>query len=174
MSTYHNVKSAGLQPLLNVRYLLGCPETAHIIYIAREILQSVPEGIEVLQGQNGGRYKDRNLLAVSYSLEGRTYGYFGLSESHIAAHETVHRAVVFHIPLHGIYSLLLIRSILVHERRLKFLLHVCICRESESLDALSLRIKLYEVLCYILYLRLRAGLQVLPCLRSELMDLRRL
>ena len=78
----------------------------------------------MLKGEDCGRHKHSNLLAVCNSLERCSYSHLGLSESNIAADKSVHRTIVLHIPLDCAYSLLLVRCILVHERRFKLLLHV--------------------------------------------------
>ena len=113
--TYDDIESTGLEPPLYIRNLFRSPQTAHIIDIARKILQTVLEGLEMLQRQDGGRNKDSDLLAVRHSLERSTDSNLSLSESHISAHKPVHRAIVLHVPLDGLNGLFLIRSILVHE-----------------------------------------------------------
>ena len=115
VSTYHNVESSRLQSLLNVRYFLSSPQSAHIIDIAWKILQTVLECIEMLEGKNSGRHKHSHLLAVRHSLESRTDSNLGLSETYITTDESVHRTIVLHIPFNGMNSLLLIRSILIHK-----------------------------------------------------------
>ncbi len=126
MSADYNIQGTGFQTLLYVCYLLGGPKAAHIINIARKVLQTPSERIEMLKRKNCSRHKHSYLLAVRNGLECSPDGNLGLSESDIPANEPVHRAFVLHVHLHGLNGLLLIRSILIHERRLKLLLHICV------------------------------------------------
>ena len=115
MSTYDYVKRTGLEPVLYVCDFLCSPQAAHIIYVAREVLKTAGECLEMLQGEDGRRHKDSNLLAVRNSLEGSADGDFSLSEAHITADKPVHRAVVLHVALDGLHCLFLVRSVLIHE-----------------------------------------------------------
>ena len=146
MRTYHDVETTGLQPFLNIRNFLGCPQTAYIIYIAREILQTVPECIVMLQSKNSSRNKHGHLLAVGDCLECRTYRHFSLTEAYVSADKSVHRTIILHIPLDGLDRLFLIRCILIHKGRLKFLLKICIRRECKSLGSFTLSIELNQIL----------------------------
>ena len=116
MSTYDYIDTAVLQPLLYVGYLPGCPEPAHIIDIARKILQPTLERVVMLQGKYCSRDQHGHLLAVGHSLECGTYSHLRLAEPHITADQPVHRIVCFHVSLHGLYGLFLVRSIFIHER----------------------------------------------------------
>ena len=124
MSSYHDVESTRFESFLDIGYFLRCPQTADIVHVTRKVLQTALEGLEVLQGENGGRHKDSHLLAVCNGLECGTDSNFSLTESHISADKSVHRTIVLHVPLDSLYSLLLIRGILIHERRLEFLLEI--------------------------------------------------
>jgi len=115
MCSYHYIQGTGFQPFLDIGYFLCSAESADIIYIAWKILKTVPECIEMLKGKNGRRNKHSDLLAVGNCLECGTYGHLGLSEAHISADKPVHRTIILHVPLDSLHSLLLIRSILVHE-----------------------------------------------------------
>jgi hypothetical protein len=53
----------------------------------------------VLVGQNGDRRDDRHLLAILHRLERRAHRHFRLPESHIPAHEAIHRMRILHIAL---------------------------------------------------------------------------
>ena len=115
MSTYHNINSPTFYFLLYLTDFLCSTKSAYKLNIAWEIFETVAERIVVLKGKNGRRNKDCNLLAVRYSLECSPDCDLGLSEAHVSAHKPVHRATVFHIPLHSLDSLLLVRCILIHE-----------------------------------------------------------
>ena len=105
----------------------------------------------MLQGKDGCGYKDRNLLTVTNSLESGPDGYFRLSEANISTYEPVHGAGILHVMFDGYRSQFLIRSILIHEGRFKFLLQIRIGRECETLGRLALCIQLYKILGYVLY-----------------------
>ena len=128
----------------------------------------------MLQRKYRGRHKHCHLLAVSHSLECRPDCNFRLSESDIPAHKPVHRAVILHVMLYGPYCLLLVRRILIHERRLKLFLHIRIRGKGKAFCSLSLGIELNEFLCYVLDLGLGAVLEILPCPGAQLVDFRRL
>ena len=124
----------------------------------------------MLQAEYGGGHEESHLLAVRNCLESGPDGYFGLSEAYIAAHQTVHRAAVLHIPFYGYRGALLVRSVLVHKRRLELFLQVGVGREGEALGSASFGIQGYEFLCYVLDLRFGSRLEVLPGLASEFVD----
>ena len=62
-------------------------------------LEPLGEGVEVLQGKDGGRHEDGHLALVKHGLEGGAQGHFGLAVADVAADETVHRAAALHIGL---------------------------------------------------------------------------
>ena len=126
----------------------------------------------MLEGQNGCRNQNRHLLAVRHRLESGSYRHLGLSETHIPAHEPVHRISLFHVGLDSLRGLFLIRSILIYERGLQFLLHVSICGKRETLGLPPFGIQVYEVFGYVFQLALRRCLEVLPCLASQFVYLR--
>ena len=76
----------------------------------------------MLQGQDGRRNQDRNLFAVANGLERSPDGYFRLSKTYVAAHQSIHRTGIFHILLDRDGGQFLIGSIFVHERRFEFFL----------------------------------------------------
>ena len=115
MSTYDYVERACLEPVLYICDFLCSPQTAYIIYVAWEVLQTAQECLVMLQGEDGRRNKDSNLLAVRNRLECSADGDFSLAEAHIAAYKPVHRAVVLHVALDGLHCLFLVRSVLIHE-----------------------------------------------------------
>ena len=115
MRTYDDIESTCLQSFLDISDFLCSPEPAHIINVAWEILQTVLKRLVMLKRKDGGRHKDNDLLAVGDSLERSAYGNLGLSESHVTAHEPVHRTFILHIPLDCLHGLFLIWSILIHE-----------------------------------------------------------
>ena len=174
MGTYNYIQRTFFKTVLYIGDLFRGPETADEIYIARKILQPVSECIVMLQRKYGSRNKYCYLLAVRNSFESRPDSHFRLSEPYIPAYEPVHRAVILHIGFNCAYRLLLIRSVLIHERRFKLLLHVSVGGKGETFGTLAFRVKLYQILGNILYLGLSTVLKVLPCLRPQLVYLRRL
>ena len=79
-----------------------------------------------------------------------------------------------HILLDGGGGLLLVGGILEEEGGFELLLEIGIGREGESARLLPLAVELYQILRYILYLGLRGVLEILPRLRSQFVDARRL
>ena len=74
----------------------------------------------MLEREYGRGHEHRHLLAVSGSFERRADCNLSLSEPDIAADKPVHRAVVLHISLNCLNCFFLVRSVLVHKRRLEF------------------------------------------------------
>ena len=115
MSTYDNVHKPLLKLFPDFRDFLRRPHPADVFNVAREVLETVPEGIVMLECQYCGRNEDRNLLVVGDGLEGSPDSQFGLSEAHVSAHQPVHGTLVLHIRLDGLGRSFLVRSVLVHE-----------------------------------------------------------
>ncbi len=86
----------------------------------------------MLEGKDGGWDKHGGLFSVGRCLEGGAYGYLCLAESHVAADKSVHRARRFHVGLHGLGRLELVRSVLVDERRLELVLQIGVGGEGEA------------------------------------------
>ena len=173
MSSDDNVNSPAFKSSLDVREFLGSTHPADILYVTRKILQTGLESIVMLERKNGSRHKHRHLLAVRNGLESSPYGKFSLAETHIAAHEPVHRTLVLHISLDSLCGRFLVRSIFIHETRFQFLLKISVGGVREAVGCLSFRIKIDKFLGNILYLRLGIGLERLPRLGAEFVDFRR-
>ena len=129
---------AFFQAFPDVGEFLCRAQAAHVVYGAGEVLQALGESGVVLQRKDGGGHQDCSLLAVHCCLERRTYGYFSLSEPHVAAYQAVHGAGAFHIPLDCLGGELLIRGVFIHERGLEFFLQVGVRREGVGLGGLAL------------------------------------
>ena len=69
----------------------------------------------MLIGKYGCGDEHCGLLAVDRSLECGSYSHFGLSESNIAAYETVHGFRALHIGFHGSGGSQLVRGVFVDE-----------------------------------------------------------
>ena len=164
MGSYQYIYLSFPEFFLNIRNLLRSPQTAHVIHIARKILEPGLECIVVLESKNGSRHEHHNLLAVRYSLECSPHRKFRLAEPHITAYQPVHRTAVLHIPLYGLGSCLLVRGIFIHKTGLQFLLKISIGRKRKAGSSLPLSIQTYQFLRDILDLGLGIVLQCLPCL----------
>ena len=64
MGPYQYIYLSFPEFFLNVGHLLRSPKTAHVIHIARKILEPGLECIVVLERKNGSRHEHHNLLAV--------------------------------------------------------------------------------------------------------------
>ncbi len=143
---------------------IGCRAcTRQVVNTARHVLEPVAERMEVLVCQDGCRHQHSHLLVISHSLEGCTYGDFGLAEAHIATHQTVHGPFALHVGLHIGSGTALVGRILIEERGFELLLQEAVGAKAEALLLTSGGIELYQVACYVLYLLLRALLELLPC-----------
>ena len=163
MSTNKNIDIAGLHLLQCLLLFLGSLEAVHIVNGDGETFKSVDEGVEMLKGEHCCRDEHRHLFGVAHRLERRTYGYLGLPEPHIAAHEAVHRIRLLHVAFHIDGGLQLVGGVLIHERRLKLHLKIGVGHKLEPLRVLPFRIKLYQLPRYILHLALCLRLQLVPC-----------
>ena len=173
MGAYEYICPACGQISFYLTDFLGGAEPAYIIHLARQIFQTGLECIEMLEGEYRRRHKHGHLLSVADSLESGPYGNFCFSEADISAHQTVHRAGIFHILLHHLCGEFLVGGIFIHEGRFQFVLQIGIRRKSETFGGTALRIKLDKFLRYILYLPFGVGLERSPCLASQFVDFRR-
>ena len=93
-------------------------------------LEPAPEGPLVLFGEHRGRHEDRDLLAELRGLEGGADRDLGLSESDVAADQSVHRRARRHVPLDRRDRGDLVLGLLVRELGFEFPLPVGIRGES--------------------------------------------
>ena len=174
MRADEDVDGTLFQTLLYISDLLGRTQTAYIFYIAGQVLQTGLEGLEVLQGKDGGRNQHRHLLGIAHRLESRADGDFRLAEADVAAHQAVHGAAFLHVLLDGFGRPLLIRRILIHERRFQFFLQIGVGGERKARGRTTLGVQLDQFLRDILHPRLGGRFEVAPGLRAQLVDARRL
>ena len=104
----------------------------------------------MLEGEDGGRHENGDLLAREDGLEGGTEGHLGLAEADIAAEEAVHRDVVLHIPLDVADGTELAVGLDVGEGFLKFALAFVVGREGVARAAHPRGVEGDEILGHIL------------------------
>ena len=114
--------------------------TAQIFHPAGQILQTFTECLEMLIGKDGRRHKDRHLFIIGYGFERCTDRYFCLSETHISAHQAIHRTVAFHIGLHLHRCLTLVGRIFIDKGGFQFTLQEAVGAVRETLFLTALRI----------------------------------
>ena len=112
----------------------------------RERAEALPEGLEMLGGQDGRRYEDRNLLAVLDRLEGGPQRDLGLAVPDVADDETIHRPARFHVELDLGHGAELVDRLLVRERRLELALPRGVRREGVAFGPCPCRIQLEQLL----------------------------
>ena len=169
-----DVDFAALHVFVDLRLLLGGAETVEVVDAHRHPFQALAEGVVVLVGEDGARDEHGHLLRVAAGLEGGADGHLGLAEAHVAAHQAVHRRRVLHVVLHRHRRLLLVRRVLVLERRLELLLQLAVGAVGEPAAGLALGVEGDEVLGDVLHLPLGLLLQHLPRVAAQLVELRRL
>ena len=113
MGADEDVYLTRLQVCQDLFHLLRALQTAQVLDPHRHVLHSLAEGVVVLQGQDGGRYQDGYLFAVCRYLERCPHRYFGLTESYVTAHQSIHRHRALKVVLNVRGSLRLIRRVLV-------------------------------------------------------------
>ncbi len=121
----------------------------------------------MLEGKNGGWHKHCYLFTVGNRLESSPDGDFCFSETDISTDQAIHRMSILHIVLDRRRGALLVRSILIHERRFELFLHIGVGGKGKSLGGSPLGIKHYKVFGYVFYLVFRPRLQCLPGLAAE-------
>ena len=151
----------------NLLRLLRRARSREVFHAHRHVLQSVAECLEVLECQHRRRHHQRHLLRVACRLEGSTNGHLGLSESHVAAHQSVHGLRGFHVGLHLLRGAQLVRRVFIEERRLQLVLQICVGRVGEALLLLPSCIQAYQVAGDVLDALLRALLQPVPRPRAQ-------
>ena len=147
--------------------MLRAFESIKIFNVDRETVQTVLEGLVMLQGQDGGGYQHGYLFAVSSSLEGGTNGHLGLSETHVAADESIHRALAFHVAFYIVGGLELVRGVFIDEGCFELGLQVAVGGKLEALAALAFGVKLDQLTSNVLDFTLCLGFQSVPCVGTK-------
>ena len=111
---------------VDVVFLAGGAEPVEVVDVDGQSLETVAEGVVVLEGQYGVGHKDGHLLGVAAGFEGGADGHFGLAEAHVAADEAVHGGGVLHVVLDVLGGFELVGGVLVEEGGLELLLQVAV------------------------------------------------
>ena len=74
-------------------------ETAEHFDAHRIIEHALPESLEMLLRENGGRHEHRDLLAFHDRFECGANRHLGFAEADVAADQAIHRARLFHVAL---------------------------------------------------------------------------
>ena len=167
MRTYDNINLPLCQVFQQSRSLFTRFGTGEVVHTHGHILQTRGEGTKMLIGQHRGRHEHGHLLAVGSSLEGSTYGHLSLAKAHITADKTVHGTGTFHVGLHVLSSLQLVRGVFIKEAGLEFVLHIAVGTEGKTLFTATLGVELNQVAGNILDMLLRTLLQPFPLACTE-------
>ena len=149
MCAYYDIYLSAAQRGKCFFLLSRCAEAREHVYMNGEAAHTRENSAVMLHCKNGGWNKYRCLLAVRHCLECRAERNLCLSEAHISAEQSVHRAAVLHISLdigHGCY---LTVGLLVLKCTLELSLHIIVRRECMSRSALALGIQSYQFLCHL-------------------------
>ena len=152
--------------------LFGGLGAAQVFHPHGELLETLLERVVMLQRKNCRRYEHGHLFAVGRGLERGAHGYLRLAETHITADQPVHRTRTLHVMFHVRRGLGLIRRVLIQERCLQLLLHVCVGRVGETLFFAARGIECDQVARDVFHLLLRALLQPFPLTAAQLRDSR--
>ena len=79
-------------------FLRGAEAREHLD-LDGEVGEALFEGLEVLEGEDGGGGEDGDLLAILHGLEGGAHGDFGFAVADVAAEKPVHGLGGFHVGL---------------------------------------------------------------------------
>ena len=99
MGSDQNVHFPALSVLDRLLLLRGGAEAAQHFNADRKRSKAAAEGVVMLEGEDGGRRKDRHLFVLLRHFEGGAHGDFRLAVSHVAAQQAVHRLSAFKIAL---------------------------------------------------------------------------
>ena len=169
----NNIDIAGFEFAQNLICLLRRASATQVIHLYGEAFEALGKGFVMLKREYGSWYKHRHLLIVRRGFHGGTNGDFGFTKPHIATHQSVHGALLFHVRLHLLGYLELVRCILVSKTCFEFLLHKTIGAESKSLLLLTLSVETNQVARNVLNLLLRALLEFLPSACAQVAQARR-
>ena len=75
------------------------PKSANHVDCRQKARKPLAERLKMLLRQNGRRHQHRRLLAVHCRLVRRADCNFRFAEAHVAAHQSIHRLIAFHVRL---------------------------------------------------------------------------
>ena len=167
MGADEDVELAAFEVACYLVALLGGAEAVEVVDIDGEVLEAFGEGVEVLEGEDGGGNEYGDLLGVAYGLEGGSDGDFGLAEADVAADEAVHWCWGFHIVLDVDGGLELVGCVFVHKGGFELVLEVGVGAEGEADGGFALGVELYEVAGDVFDLFFGSLLEELPGVAAE-------
>ena len=147
--------------------LLGGAEAAEHVDLDGKGREALPKGVEVLEGEHGGRRQDRDLAIVVDHLEGGAHPDFRLAVSHIAAEQAVHRRGQLHVALDVNNRVHLIFGFAELESIFELALPFAVGGKRMSLGGLAHRIKFEQLLGHVLHGLFHTRLGPLPLLRAK-------
>ena len=142
--------------------LLLRAEPADHVDADREAAEALAQRLLVLEGEDGRRRENRDLLAVHHHLEGGAHGHFGLAVADVAAEQAVHRRVRLEILLDVADRRLLVDREVVGKRVLEFLLPVRIGAERVTRNRLARGVELEQLLGHVAHGFLDSCLRPFP------------
>ncbi len=167
MGSYYNVHFSGLQSLNG--HLCPCRRTksGKQVDTYRIVFHSLGKRIVMLLGQNRGRNQYDHLFPILHRFKSTADGNLRLAVSHIAADQTVHDLITFHILFHGFNGSKLIHGLLIRKNLFKFFLPYIILIKPETFLTLPGRIKGHQVPGNVLYRCPDFGFCAAPLLGSQ-------
>ena len=170
VSADEDVHVAVFDALDNDLLLLGRAEARDHFDVDGELRKATLERLEMLEAENGGGRKDRDLLAVLHGLECSAHGHFGFAVAHIAAEQAVHGRGRFHVVLDGADGGELVVGFAIVEGVFKFLLEFIVLGEGSALRGGALGIELEQFTGHVLHGFAHSGLGLDPLLRTEFVE----
>ncbi len=167
MGADHDVDLSPLQTGHHVGLFPGGPEAGEDLHPHRKVGQPLAEGGVVLLGENRRRHENGDLLPILHRLEGGAHRHLGLSVADVAADQAVHRLRGLHVLLDVGDRPLLVRRLVVDERRLHVALPRGVGGEGESLARAAHGAHAQELLGHLLDRLLRLLLGARPRSAAE-------
>ena len=136
----------------------------------REAREALGQGPQVLEGEDGRRGQEGDLLAIHDGLEGRAHSDFRLAVAHVAAEQPIHRRRSFHVGLDVGNRRRLVWRQIVRKAAFEFLLPVRVCGERVAGDCFTRGVELEQLFGHVAHRLLDARLGLLPRLAAQPID----
>ena len=150
--------------------LPGRPEARDHLDLHGERREPLAEGLPVLEGQDGRRRQDRDLLSVEGGAHDGAHGDLGLAVADVAADESVHRGLGRHVGGDVGDGGGLVGGLLVLEGLLELALPGALGREGVAGPGLALGVEPQELRRHVAHRLLDPLLDLLPAPAAELVD----
>ena len=121
----------------------------------------------MLLGEQSGGHQHGNLLAAMDGHKRRPHRHFGLAETHVAAHQSVHALGLTHVPQHRIDGVELIVGLLEREAGGKLAIGLFVVLEGKPGAGGAMSVDIQQLGCHVAHLLRRLAPRLAPGLAAE-------